>query len=129
MTQLPAATPKQLIGMANVIFAGLGSSAQQFATSRSHDRSAPASRCPLWPGTPQAKRRTRSRRQRSSRTKERAEAAFTSRPAAGSSDDLAFQQQTAVSSVIHFSAWTPLRRILPHRRSYIAAGGTASVSR
>ena len=30
-------------------------------------------------------------------------------------------------SELHFSAWTPLRRILPHRRSYIAAGGTAIV--
>ena len=79
-------------------FRSLGRSAQQFATSRSHGRSAPASRCRLRPGTPQAKRRTRSRRHRSSRTKERAEAAFTSRPAAGWSDDLAFQQQTAVSS-------------------------------
>ena len=32
-------------------------------------------------------------------------------------------------SELRFSAWTPLRRILPHRRSYIAAGGTASVFR
>ena len=131
----------------------LSSTQLQFAASRGHDLSAPASRCRLRPGTPQAKRRTRSRRHRSSRTKERAEAVFTSRPAAGSSDYLAFQRQTAVSSTsqvfadqrtsggglhipassgverlprfpatdcseLHFSAWTPLRRILPHRRSY-----------
>ena len=32
-------------------------------------------------------------------------------------------------SELHFSAWTPLRRIMPHRRSCIAAGGTASVSK
>ena len=35
-------------------FRSLGSSAQQFATSRSHDSSAPVSRCRLRPGTPQA---------------------------------------------------------------------------
>ena len=76
----------------------LSSTQLQVAASRSQDLSASAPRCRLRPGTPEAKRRTRSCRHSSSRTKEWSEAAFTYQPVAGSSDDLAFQRQAAVSS-------------------------------
>ena len=107
MTQLPAATSKQLSGMANVIFARLAaqlnSSLLQGATIAPHRPLAVVygREHPKLSGGPGVDATGLSL------TKERAEAAFTTRPAAGSSDDLAFQQQTAVSSV---SSTSPLGR-------------------
>ena len=104
MTQLPAATSKQLIGMANVIFARL---AAQLNSSLLHGAT-------IAPHLPLAVVYGREHPKLSggpgvdaTGLRGRAKAAFTSRLAAGSSDDLAFQKQTAVSSV---SSTSPLGR-------------------
>ena len=127
MAQLAAATSKQLIRIAYVTSARwpLSSTQLHFAASPSHVLSAPAPRCRLRPGTPQAKRQTRTR---SHSSDQRTIGRGLHIPTCGGVERRHRVPATGCSE-LHYSAWTPLRRILPHRRSYKAAGVTASVTR